>query len=63
MFLTHIRAFLAASQMPGHAKPWKFKRPLSQNEEPFQTKNLFMERCLGTVIPRESRNSEESIVS
>ena len=49
--------------MPRHAKAWKFKRPLSQNEEPFRTKNLFMLRCLGTVIPRESRNSEESIVS
>ena len=42
MFLTHIRAFPAASQMPRHAKAWKFKRPLSQNEEPFRTKNLFM---------------------
>ena len=48
---------------PRHAKAWKFKRPLWQNEEPFRTKNLFMQRCLGTVIARESRNSEESIVS
>ena len=32
MFLTHIRAFLAR-QMPRHAKAWKFKRPVPQNEE------------------------------
>ena len=49
--------------MPRHTKAWKFKRPLSQNEEPFRTKNLFMYSCLGTVIPRESGNSEELIVS
>ena len=49
--------------MPRHAKAWKFKRPLSQNEEPFRAKNLFVLRCLGTVIPRDSRNSEESMVS
>ena len=42
MFLTHIRVFPAASYMPRHAKAWKFKRPLSQNEEPFRTENLFM---------------------
>ena len=35
MFLTHVRAFLAASQMPRHAKAWKFNRPVSQNKEPF----------------------------
>ena len=63
MFLTHIRAFPATTKMPRHAKAWKFKRPLSQNEEPFRTKKLFMQTCLGTVIPRESRNLEESIVS
>ena len=34
MFLTHLRAS-AASQMPRHAKAWKFKRPVSQNKEPF----------------------------
>ena len=63
MFLTHISAFPTTSKMPRHAKAWKFNRSLSQKEEPFRTKNLFMLRCLGTVIPRESRNSEESIVS
>ena len=42
MFLTHIRAFSAASQMPHHAKAGKFKRPVSQNEEPFWTENLFV---------------------
>ena len=35
MFLTHIRAFPAASQMSRHAKSLKFKRPVSQNKEPF----------------------------
>ena len=39
--LTHIRAFPTASQIPRHAKAYKFKRPLSQNEEPFGTKTLF----------------------
>ena len=24
--------------MPGHAKAWKFKRPVSQNKEPFEPK-------------------------
>ena len=28
--------------MPRHAKAWKFKRPLSQNEEPFRTEILFI---------------------
>ena len=42
MFLTQIIAFPAASQLPRNAKAWKFKRPLSQNEEPFQAENLFM---------------------
>ena len=41
MFLTHIGAFPTASQIPRHAKAYKFKRPLSQNEEPFGTKTLF----------------------
>ena len=27
--------------MPRQAKAWKFMRPLSQNEEPFRTKNFF----------------------
>ena len=27
MFLTHLRALPAASQLPRHAKAWKFKRP------------------------------------
>ena len=49
--------------MPRHAKVWNFKRPLSQIEVPFGTKNLFIQKGLGAVIPRESRNSEESIVS
>ena len=35
MFLTHYRAFPAASQMARDAKGWKFKRPVSQNKEPF----------------------------
>ena len=35
MFLSHLRAFPAASQMPRDAKAWKFKRPVSQNKEPF----------------------------
>ena len=35
MLLTNLRAFPAASQMPRHAKAWKFKRPVSQNKEPF----------------------------
>ena len=39
-----------------HAKVWKFKRPLSQNEEPFV-------KVFRAIIPLESRNSEESIVS
>ena len=38
MFLTHIRAFPAASLMPRHAKVWKFKRPVSQNKEPSEPK-------------------------
>ena len=41
MFLTHLGAFPAASQMPRHAKAGKFKRSVSQNEEPFWTENLF----------------------
>ena len=36
MFLTHLRAFPAASQMPRHAKAWKFKRPVSQTKKPFE---------------------------
>ena len=28
--------------MPRHAKAWKLKRPVSQNEEPFYTENLFV---------------------
>ena len=39
--------------MPRHAKAWKFVRPLLQNEEPFLTKNLFIQRCLRTVIPHD----------
>ena len=35
MFLTHIRAFPAASQMRRHAKAWKFKHPVLENKEPF----------------------------
>ena len=35
MFLTHIRAFPAASKMARYAKAWKFKRPVSENKEPF----------------------------
>ena len=34
-FLTQLRAFPTASQMPRHAKAWKFKRSVSQNKEPF----------------------------
>ena len=30
-----MTAFSAANKMPRHAKAWKFKRLLSQNEEPF----------------------------
>ena len=44
-----------------HAKAWKFKRLLSQTEEPFGTENLCKLRFLGAVIPHESRNSEELI--
>ena len=28
--------------MPRHAKAWKFKRPVSQNEQTFWTENLFV---------------------
>ena len=35
MFLTHLGAFPAASQMSRRAKAWKFKRSVSQNKEPF----------------------------
>ena len=38
MFLTHRRAIPAASLMPRHAKARKFKRPVSQNKEPFEPK-------------------------
>ena len=41
VFNPHIRAFLTTSQMLRHAKAYRFKRPLSQNEEPFGTKTLF----------------------
>ena len=34
MFLTHLRAFPAANQMPRHGKDWKFKCTVSQNKEP-----------------------------
>ena len=44
MSLTHLGAFLAASQMPSHAKFWKFKRSVSQNKEPFWTQNLLVSR-------------------
>ena len=42
MFLTRLRAFPVASQMPRHAKAWKIKRPVSQNKEPFCTEDLFL---------------------
>ena len=48
--------------MPCHAKAWKFKRLLSQNEESFGTENLRNQWFLGAVIPHEGRNSQESIV-
>ena len=46
-----------------HAKTCKFKRPLSQNEEPFGTEICLYKVFYSAVIPRESRNSEESTVS
>ena len=49
--------------MPCHAKAWKFKRLLLQNKEPFGTEILSKQRFLGAVIPRENRNSQESIIS
>ena len=49
--------------MPRPAKAWKFKRLLSQNEESCGTENLRDHRFLGAVIPHESRNSQESIIS
>ena len=38
MILTRLRDFPAASQMPRHAKAWKFKPPVSQNKDPFEPK-------------------------
>ena len=51
--------------MPHHAKAWKFKCPLSQNEEPFRNlKFVYITLgVLGTVMPHEIRNSEGSIDS
>ena len=49
--------------MARRAKAWKFKRLLSQNEEPFGTENLCKQRFLGDVLSHKSRNSVDSIVS
>ena len=45
-----------------HFQPTIFftQKPLLQNEVPFQTENLFKQRCLGAVMPYDGRNSEES---
>ena len=41
-FLAHtLRAFSAVSWMQCHAKAKKFKRPLSENQEPFQTERFY----------------------
>ena len=55
--------FLAANRMPRCAKAEKFKRTLSQNEGPFQSKKLFTERCLAALIPVivENRKSFEVV--
>ena len=60
MFLTHIRAFPAAKLNAASRKSLEISSVLSRKtKNPFKPKNYL---CKG-VIPRESRNSEESIVS
>ena len=39
-FLTSITALSAVMSMPRHAKPYKFKRTLSQIQEPILSKKL-----------------------
>ena len=42
--------FPAANRMPRCAKAEKFKRTLSKNERPFQSKKLYTEICLAALI-------------
>ena len=37
--ISHFLTNLAAMEMPSHAKAWKFKHSLSQNQEPIRRKN------------------------
>ena len=46
-----------------HAKDLKFKRTLSQNQEPFGRKNLYENKFSAAVIEHDSKISEGSIVS
>ena len=57
-----MTALSAVMQMPRRAKAQKFKRSLSQNQEPIWSKNLY--ECLfsAALIHHESKTSGGSIV-
>ena len=44
-----------------HAKAWKFKRTVSQNEAPFRSENLCKFHFLTALVLHESKNLKESI--
>ena len=48
--------------MPRHAKAEKFKRPLSQNQEPFSSENLYENQFSAALIYRQSKILVGSIV-
>ena len=57
-----MTALLAVMKMPRHAKPEKFKRPLSQNQEPFWRENLYENKFPADLMHRQSKISVGSIV-
>ena len=44
-----------------HAKAWKFKRTVSQNEAPFRSENLCKFHFLTALVLHESKNLKGSI--
>ena len=48
--------------MPRRAKAYKFKRPLSQNQEPFKSENLYENYFSVALIHRQCKISVGPIV-
>ena len=63
MFLTHIRAFQADSLIPPSRKSLEIQASSLAKRRPFPNQKFVYVICWGAVIPGDSRNSEESIVS